>query len=291
METVGLWQLAEEQQPYMTAMRRLFHTEPELSGREFKTRETLCKELTDMGIPYTLLPGTGLIAQVKGRLPGPSRLLRSDMDALPLEELPDNPVQAKVCVSRNRGVCHACGHDAHMAMLLGTLRVLSAMREELHGTVSACFEEGEETNCGLPAMMTALDGMKIDECFALHVYSGLEAGKICLTSGPRTAGAVRFDLTFKGRAPAGSGGKPHHSGSAHGGGTGFPAAKPAGSGCGGNAGVVPIPGRRYLECHSGNSGAVRQRPVFSASGRGTGVEPDSQCRRRHSCTPWLHGGI
>ena len=82
METVGLWQLAEEQQPYMTAMRRLFHTEPELSGREFKTRETLCKELTDMGIPYTLLPGTGLIAQVKGRLPGPSRLLRSDMDAL-----------------------------------------------------------------------------------------------------------------------------------------------------------------------------------------------------------------
>ena len=95
METVGLWQLAEEQQPYMTAMRRLFHTEPELSGREFKTRETLCKELTDMGIPYTLLPGTGLIAQVKGRLPGPSRLLRSDMDALPLEELPDNPVQEK----------------------------------------------------------------------------------------------------------------------------------------------------------------------------------------------------
>lgn len=204
METVGLWQLAEEQQPYMTAMRRLFHTEPELPGREFKTRETLCKELTDMGIPYTLLPGTGLIAQVKGRLPGPSRLLRSDMDALPLEELPDNPVQAKVCVSRNRGVCHACGHDAHMAMLLGTLRVLSAMREELHGTVSACFEEGEETNCGLPAMMTALDGMKIDECFALHVYSGLEAGKICLTSGPRMAGAVRFDLTFKGRAGHGS---------------------------------------------------------------------------------------
>lgn len=204
METVELWQLAEEQQPYMTAMRRLFHTEPELSGREFKTRETLCKELTDMGIPYTLLPGTGLIAQVKGRLPGPSRLLRSDMDALPLEELPDNPVQAKVCVSRNRGVCHACGHDAHMAMLLGTLRVLSAMREELHGTVSACFEEGEETNCGLPAMMTALDGMKIDECFALHVYSGLEAGKICLTSGPRMAGAVRFDLTFKGRAGHGS---------------------------------------------------------------------------------------
>ena len=139
METVELWQLAEEQQPYMTAMRRLFHTEPELSGREFKTRETLCKELTDMGIPYTLLPGTGLIAQVKGRLPGPSRLLRSDMDALPLEELPDNPVQAKVCVSRNRGVCHACGHDAHMAMLLGTLRVLSAMREELHGTAGCAI--------------------------------------------------------------------------------------------------------------------------------------------------------
>lgn len=103
METVGLWQLAEEQQPYMTAMRRLFHTEPELSGREFKTRETLCKELTDMGVPYTLLPGTGLIAQVKGRLPDPSRLLRSDMDALPLEELPATRCRRKYACPETGG--------------------------------------------------------------------------------------------------------------------------------------------------------------------------------------------
>lgn len=63
------------------------------------------------------------------------------------------------------------------------------MREELHGTVSACFEEGEETNCGLPAMMTALDGMKIDECFALHVYSGLEAGKNLFDIGAKNGGS------------------------------------------------------------------------------------------------------
>ena len=204
MEAVDIRQLAEAQQPYMVAMRRRFHTEPELSGQEFKTREMLVKELSGMGIPYTLLPGTGLIARLEGQRPGPARLLRSDIDALPLEESPDNLTRPKVCVSQKPGVCHACGHDAHMAMLLGTLRALSDVREHLCGTVYACFEEGEETNCGLPAMMSALDGLPIDECFALHVYSGLEAGKISLSPGPRMAGTVRFDLKFRGRSGHGS---------------------------------------------------------------------------------------
>lgn len=204
MELNSIRQLAEAQQPYMVHMRRCFHAEPEISGREFKTRETLLNELRAMEIPCTLLPGTGLIARLEGGRPGLARLLRSDIDALPLDELPDNLSGPKVCVSRNAGACHACGHDAHMAMLLGALRVLSAMREDVCGTVYACFEEGEETNCGLPAMMTALDELHIDECFALHVYSGLAAGKISLASGPRMAGAVRFDVTFRGRSGHGS---------------------------------------------------------------------------------------
>ena len=204
MEAVDIRQLAEAQQPYMVALRRRFHAEPEISGQEFGTRETLIKELSGMGVPYTLLLGTGLIAKLEGRRPGPARLLRSDIDALPLEESPDNLARPKVCVSQKPGACHACGHDAHMAMLLGTLRALSDVREHLCGTVYACFEEGEETNCGLPAMMAALDGLTIDECFALHVYSGLEAGKISLSPGPRMAGAVRFDLKFRGRSGHGS---------------------------------------------------------------------------------------
>ena len=147
MEWNSIRQLAEAQQPYMVHMRRCFHAEPEISGREFKTRETILNEMRAMEIPCTLLPGTGLIARLEGGRPGPARLLRSDIDALPLEELPDNLAGPKVCVSRNAGACHACGHDAHMAMLLGTLRILSAMREDICGTVYACFEEGEETNC------------------------------------------------------------------------------------------------------------------------------------------------
>lgn len=83
----------------------------------------------------------------KAAKPGKNRVLRADIDALPLQEDAENLKQKKACVSEIEGVCHACGHDGHMAVLLGTMKVLCKMREELEGTVYCCFEEGEETNC------------------------------------------------------------------------------------------------------------------------------------------------
>lgn len=201
---IEIKKLAEEMRDYVVAMRREFHEHPEVSGKEFETRERLIRELDAMGVPYEKVPGTGLIAIIKGELPGDNKLLRADIDALPLQEESVNLKQPKVCVSQNAGACHACGHDAHMAMLLGTMKVLVSVRDRLKGTVYCAFEEGEETNCGIEAMIQALEKYPIDRCMALHVYNMLEAGKVNLVPGPRMAGTVRIGFHLKGKSGHGS---------------------------------------------------------------------------------------
>ena len=204
MDFKKIKKLAEAQQDYMVEMRRYFHTHAEVSDHEFGRCKVLQRELDSLNIPYELLEGTGIIATIQGGKPGKHRLLRCDIDALPLQEEKENLSGAKVCVSENDGACHACGHDAHMAMMLGTARVLAQVKDELEGTVYCCFEEGEESNGGIATMMKALEKYTVDECFALHVYNALEVGKISMVAGPRMAGAVRFDMTFHGRAGHGS---------------------------------------------------------------------------------------
>lgn len=196
--------LVAQQEEYIISMRRAFHTHPEVSGEEFHTREVLIRELESMGVPYQKLPGTGLIAVIQGANPGKNRVLRADIDALPIQEDKNNLKGPKVCVSEEPGVCHACGHDAHMAMLLGAMKVLLQLREHLNGTVYCCFEEGEETNCGIDTMMEALKAYPVDECFALHVYNALDAGKINIVPGPRMAGNIGIGIYIHGKAGHGS---------------------------------------------------------------------------------------
>lgn len=113
MDFKKIKKLAEAQQDYMVEMRRYFHTHAEVSDHEFGTRKVLQRELDSLNIPYELLEGTGIIATIQGGKPGKHRLLRCDIDALPLQEEKENLSGAKVCVSENDGACHACGHDAH----------------------------------------------------------------------------------------------------------------------------------------------------------------------------------
>lgn len=193
-----------EYQDYMVNMRREFHRHPELSGEEYHTRDILIREIEEMKLPYKLLKGTGIIAIIEGGKPGKHRVIRADIDGLPVKEEVCNLKQPKACVSEIEGACHACGHDAHMAVLLGTMKVLSQMKEEIEGTVYCCFEEGEETNCGIETMLEMLEEYPIDECFALHVYSGLEAGKVNIVPGPRMAGTVGIGFHVKGKAGHGS---------------------------------------------------------------------------------------
>ena len=196
--------LVLEYEDYIVQMRQEFPRRPEVSGEETGTRDILIREIERMNVPYRLLKGTGIIAMIEGKKPGKNRVLRADIDGLPVQEDPENLKQAKVCVSEVYGVCHACGHDAHMAVLLGTMQVLTRMTDEIEGTVYCCFEEGEETNCGIDTMMEALSEYKIDECFALHVYNGLDAGKVNVVPGPRMAGTIGIGIYLHGKSGHGS---------------------------------------------------------------------------------------
>ena len=154
-----------------------------------------------MGVEYRLAAGTGAGSNYKRWKTGEKHhLLRCDMDALPVKEDTDNLIQPKACVSQKPGVCHACGHDAHMAMMLTTIKVLSQVREQLKGTVYCCFEEGEEALDGYQHVLELVSEYPIDDCFALHVYNDMPAGKINLVSGPRMAGAVCFGVHVIGKA-------------------------------------------------------------------------------------------
>lgn len=203
-DTLHMKELMLEQQSYMKEMRREFHRHPEISGEEYHTREILIREIENMEIPYKKLAGTGLIAIIKGGKPGKHRVLRADIDGLQVQEEEENLKQKKECISCVEGVSHACGHDAHMAMMLGTMKVLKRLQDEIEGTIYCCFEEGEETNCGIETMLEALKEYPVSECFALHVYNGLDAGKVNVVPGPRMAGTVGIGFHIKGKSGHGS---------------------------------------------------------------------------------------
>lgn len=204
MKKSDIMQWANQYQNYMVNMRREFHRHPELSGEETWTRDILIREIEKLKVPYHLLPGTGIIAVIQGGKPGKHRVIRADIDGLPVPEDDCNLHQKKDCISTIEGLSHACGHDAHMAMLLGSMHVLVDMKAEIEGTVYCCFEEGEETNCGINAMLEALAAFPVDECFALHVYNGLAAGKINVDPGPRMAGTVSIGFHVCGKGGHGS---------------------------------------------------------------------------------------
>ena len=204
MELNKIKAMAEDLQDYIVAMRRYFHEHPEVSDKEFNTSKRLIEEIEAMGLPYEHVPGTGFIVTLKGGLPGKNKVLRSDIDALPIQEAPENLKQPKACVSLVPGVMHACGHDAHMAMLLAAIKILVKIRDQVPGTVYCCFEEGEEVKGGVFAILKALEKYHIGEVFALHVYNNLAAGKVNIVPGPRMAGAIRIGFEIRGKSGHGS---------------------------------------------------------------------------------------
>ena len=124
--------------------RRYLHEHPEMTGQEFETVKYICSELEKLGIEHVEVPDGGVVGLIHGGKPGKTILLRADVDALPILENPKNLGHDKVCISKTPGVCHACGHDAHTAMLLTEGKILHEHRDELNGTVVLCFERGEE---------------------------------------------------------------------------------------------------------------------------------------------------
>lgn len=184
-------------------MRRRLHQAPELSFEEFETTQYIARVLEQLGVPYRLMEPTGVMAEIKGPESGKTVLLRADMDALSIDELND-----QLAYRSNRpGIMHACGHDAHIAMLLTALRALLSVQEQINGTVRFIFQPAEEIAAGAKKMIEqgVLDG--VDNVFGLHIWSVNETGLVACDPGPTFAGADHFKIHFKGQG--GHAAQPH----------------------------------------------------------------------------------
>lgn len=195
--------------------RRDIHQNPELSNREFKTGEKIAKHLESLGIEvHTGVAKTGVVGVLKGGKPGKVVALRADMDALPVTERVDLPFKSEVTAVFNgqtTGVMHACGHDTHVAMLMGVAEVLSQMKSELNGTVVFIFqpaEEGapgdEEGGAELIVKEGILKTYKVDAIFGLHISSGTHVGKINYKPGGALAASQKYTIDVKGKQSHGS---------------------------------------------------------------------------------------
>ncbi|HEX3551373.1 MAG TPA: M20 family metallopeptidase [Candidatus Elarobacter sp.] len=187
----------------LVAVRRRLHALPELSMVEHDTAAFVAGELRALGLDEvrTGIGVTGVLGTLKGGQPGPVTLLRADMDALPIVELNQVPYK-----SQRSGVMHACGHDGHVSILLAAARTLAARRAEIAGTLVFCFQPGEEGHAGAKKMIDAgaLENPHVERTFALHLFSGLDVGKIGVRDGAFFASADEFDLTIRGKGGHGA---------------------------------------------------------------------------------------
>lgn len=193
---------AKSIEEFIIKFRRDLHENPELSGQEYKTREKIMKELDKLDIAYKKAGNTSLIASLKGGKSGKIVALRADFDALPVNE--ETNVEFK---SKTPGIMHACGHDAHAAMLLGAAKILSEMKDEIPGEVRFFFQEGEETFSGAKKIIEAggMDG--VDACLGMHGMPELETGFVNIEPGYRMAGCDTIFIKFEG--VSGHGSVPH----------------------------------------------------------------------------------
>jgi amidohydrolase len=187
-------ELAKKYQEFVVKMRREFHMNPEASMKEFNTSKRIKEELEKIGVECVTCGGTGVVATVKGSKPGKTVALRGDIDALAVIEEND-----KEYISKVDGLMHACGHDAHGAMLLGAAKVLNEMKDEINGTVKFFFQPGEEVGKGAAAMIADGAMKGVDGVFGIHVSAGMSTGTINAEPGPSSACGDMFKIIITGK--------------------------------------------------------------------------------------------
>ena len=202
-------------EPRVIEWRRDFHSHPELGNREFRTSGKVTDHLRSLGLDVrTGIAHTGVVALLRGARPGPTIMLRADMDALPVTERTDVPFRSSVMAEfrgRPVGVMHACGHDAHTAILMGAAEVLAGLRDRLPGTVMFVFQpaeegapEGEQAGAPLMVQEGLFEIAKPDAIIGLHVGSSMHTGTVGLRPGPMMAGSDFFRIAVTGRQSHGS---------------------------------------------------------------------------------------
>ncbi len=207
--------LAEDVESKVIDWRHHFHQNPELSNREFNTAEKIAEHLKSLGLEVqTGIAKTGVVAILKGDMSGPVIGLRADIDALPVTERVDLEWASKATSTYNgieTGVMHACGHDTHIAILMGVAEVLTAMKSELKGTVKFVFQPaeegappGEEGGAKLMVKEGVLKSPDVDVMFGLHINAGTNVGEITYKPGGTLAAADRFVIKVNGKQSHGS---------------------------------------------------------------------------------------
>ena len=197
--------ITKKYKDYIIEKRRYFHMNPEPSFNEYNTSKVVQEELKKLEIPFEIFAKTGIIATIKGKNPGKTVLLRADMDALEVCE--KNNVSYK---SQKEGLMHACGHDRHIAMLLGAAHVLNEIKNDISGEIKLFFQPAEEIAKGAKAVIEESKITdSIDAAFAIHLWQGIPVGKISLESGARMAAADLFSIKVKGKS--GHGSMPHET--------------------------------------------------------------------------------
>ncbi len=192
--------LVQAQSEWMKDIRRRLHRVPEKGFQEYKTQKIITDALDEMGVSYTT-ERTWVIGLIEGKLPGDVVGIRADIDALPIEEPEGCPFR-----SEHAGMMHACGHDAHTAILLGTAKVLSSMRDQLPGKVKLLFQPAEETVGGAEPMVAAgaMENPHVDRVYGLHVMPRLPLGVVETRVGTLNASTDTVRLTICGTAGHGA---------------------------------------------------------------------------------------
>lgn len=199
----NITQLITEYTPDMIAFRRDLHRHPELPWEEVRTTQCIADALDKIGISYRKTEPTGIIAEIKGGKPGKTILLRADIDALPVQELNDKiDYQSTI-----QGKMHACGHDAHTAMLLTAAKALFAIKDQLAGNVRLVFQPAEEVAEGAKAMIEQGVLQDVNSAFGMHIWSQTPSGKISCVVGSSFASADLLTVKFRGKG--GHGSMPH----------------------------------------------------------------------------------
>jgi len=214
-QPLDLEALASAIEPRVVAWRRDFHQHPELGNRERRTSSIVAAHLRALGIEVKEnVAHTGVVGLLRGALPGPTVALRADMDALPVEEQVDVPFASKVRTQwggMDCGVMHACGHDAHTAILMGVAELLAGQRAQMRGSVKFLFQpaeegapEGEEGGAQLMIKEGCMESPKVGAVFGLHVTSNHETGKLGYRVGPLMASSDELRIFLRGEQTHGA---------------------------------------------------------------------------------------
>lgn len=185
-------------------IRRYLHENPEISHKEFQTSRYLKRKAEELHLSIEAVDTTSFIVILDTGRPGKTLGLRTDIDALPIQEEEKNLKNKKVSVSKNENAMHACGHDAHMAVLLTSMKYLVEHKELLVGRIIFIFEQAEEVGGGIRQMVDHLKAFDMDAIYGNHVYAELETGKIIINEEEVMSGATFLDMTVHGKSGHGS---------------------------------------------------------------------------------------